>query len=467
MSPLDAPKTLKVDNSVSLSIEDGSCRIVDGRPATARRKNAKSHCCGLSSKRESKSNYQIDLYAILNAHIADNGLTISYVDGDGNNATVNAVQYSVRQEEKSHAESWAKYFMDRAYGQAQPFKRLKVVINPFCGRAVTNFRTHAAPIFAAAHCQVDVEETKYRGHAIEIAEKIDLDAYDAIVCCSGDGLPHEVFNGLAARSDAVMALKSMAVAMVPCGSGNAMAWNVFGTDNPALAALGIVKGLELPLDIASITQGDRHTVSFLSQSLGVLADSDLKTDHLRWMGDHRFIYGVISTIIQKTAYPCEIALKTSTDDGEESQGQSSGTTNGLPLKYGTVLDDIPGDWEIVPREKLASFYASNMKIVAKDTNFFPAALPRDGVLDVMMIDDTVGYAGALDAIIKLPQGKCDELKDVEMRKIAAYRLTPWKQEGYISVDGERYPFEPFQVEVHRGLGRVLSKSNHSYQIPGV
>ncbi|PYH80083.1 sphingosine kinase [Aspergillus uvarum CBS 121591] len=478
MNPPQPPTTLKVDKAVTLSLEDDFVTVTDNRPSSRGRTRTKKYCCGLLSTREHQSNYKLDRYGIINAEVTTNNLTITYVDGND----LDIIHYPIRPDEHAQATTWTQHLLARAYGQAQPFKRLKVIINPFCSGAVTKFRTLAAPILAAAHCHIDVEETRYKGHASEIAEQIDLDAYDAIVCCSGDGLPHEAFNGLARRPDAVKALTTMAVAMIPCGSGNAMAWNLFGTDDVAQAALTIVKGLKMPLDLLSVTQGDRHTVSFLSQSLGVLADSDLKTEHLRWMGDHRFIYGVLTTIAQRTAYPCELAFKTVIGDKVEIQEyyelarvrllessdvvteESRAGSSGLPLKYGTVLDDIPEDWEVVSGEGLSSFYASNMAIVAKDTNFFPAALPSDGLLDVMTVFDTIGIVGALDATVKLPQGKCFELGDVHMQKVSAYRLTPKEKEGCISVDGEWYPFEAFQVEVHQGLGRVLSNLRHAYHV---
>ncbi|KAK9345034.1 hypothetical protein V1522DRAFT_408474 [Lipomyces starkeyi] len=40
--------------------------------------------------------------------------------------------------------------------------------------------------------------------------------YDPIVCCSGDGIPHEVFNGLSKRTNAAAAFK-MPVCQLPCG----------------------------------------------------------------------------------------------------------------------------------------------------------------------------------------------------------------------------------------------------------
>lgn len=42
-------------------------------------------------------------------------------------------------------------------------------------------------------------------------------------------------------------------------------------------------------------------------------------------------------------------------------------------------------------------------------------------------------------------------------KVRSYRLTfPVKQGGCISIDGEGVPYEAFQVEMHRGLARVMS-----------
>ena len=128
------------------------------------------------------------------------------------------------------------------------------MINPFGGQGKAQkwFLRDIEPIFAAARCEIDVERTLYQGHAIEIAEKLDAKSYDAVACCSGDGLPHEVFNGLAKQTDAKGALTNVAVVQLPCGTGNAMSLNVNGTDSTSVAALSIIKGVRTPLDLTSI-----------------------------------------------------------------------------------------------------------------------------------------------------------------------------------------------------------------------
>ena len=45
-------------------------------------------------------------------------------------------------------------------------------------------------------------------------------------------------------------------------------------------------------------------------------------------------------------------------------------------------------------------------------------------------------------------------------KAYAYRIKPLTAKGYLSIDGEPYPFEEFKVEVHQGMGTLLSLYGH-------
>ena len=332
---------------------------------------------------------------------------------------------------------------------------------------------------------------------MEIAEKLDTDAYDVIASCSGDGLPHEVFNGLGRKRNAREALSKVAVVQLPCGSGNAMSWNLNGTGSNSLAALCIVKGIRTPLDLVSITQGDRRTLSFLSQSAGIVAESDLGTENLRWMGSARFTYGFLVRLLRQTLYPCDLAVKVdipdkaairehyrtelsnhaSIDDrrerpiGQEADGafHSREEDGGLPsLKYGSINDDLPPGWNLVPYDKLRNFYSGNMAYMSPDANFFPAALPNDGHLDLVTVAGDISRSAAIQSMLAIEKGTFFDLPHVKYRKISAYRIIPKGQrDGYISIDGERVPFEPFQAEVHRGLGTVLCRSGHLYEAKGV
>lgn len=429
----------------------------------------------------------ISLYNILDAQVSPTRLTIVYAEpAPRHNLVVSSLEYTISDADKKNVSLWVSMLLQRAYGEAQRNKRIKILINPYGGKGTASklYARYAEPIFAAAGCNIDVEVTTHHGHAVEIARDIDINAYDAIVCCSGDGLLYEVFNGLAKKPNAREALFKVAVAMIPCGSGNAMAWNVCGTDNVSLAALTVVKGLRTPLDLVSITQGHDRTLSFLSQSFGIVAESDLGTDNIRWMGAHRFTYGFIVRLMQKTVWPCDVAIKVEMDDKQaikehyrahvlkERPNWSLNSHQEVvgeplpPLRYGTVLDKLPSDWQTIHAETMGNFYAGNMAIMSKDTNFFPASLPNDGMIDLVTIDGKISRALSLKMMLEVSNGDFFNMPEVNVRKVAAYRLTPRESVGYISVDGERVPFEPFQAEVHQGLGTVLSKSGHLYEAKG-
>lgn len=500
------------------------------------------------------------------------------------------------------ATTWVAALQDRAYGESQRQKRLKVLINPRSGtgKAPKLYTREIEPILAAARCTIDVERTAYSGHAVEICRDIDIDAFDAIVCCGGDGVVHEAFNGLAQKPNAIEALRKVAVVQLPCGSGNAMSWNLNGTGDCALATLAAVKGVRTLLDLASVTYGDKRTISFLSQAIGIVADSDLGTDHLRWMGAARFTFGFFTRLLGKTVYPCDVAVKYEIVDKQEIKqhyareiakrrkialdgssraaaphaepsSSSSDPTQGLPpLRYGTVHSPLPGPgatppspsgagWtELSAYHNLGNFYSGNMSYMAESAPFFPASLPNDGLLDLVTMDGDIGRIKAVASLLAVEKNTFFDLPYVHATKVSAFRVVPRfgrysaaaaaeseesesepelesspataaevsrEQDdailvdadgqpnsstrsskkkktatrhlsgpgrhprrpgktaasgsrpgsrsgggggggGFISIDGEQIPFGPFQVEVHRGLGTVLSRRAGAYESPG-
>ena len=536
-APLQHDSSLTVDKQVSLTLGSDSLLIVgktscsfpcplqnfeltfpeDDRPA---RKSGRG-CCGLckSSKSnlfwfplwrsqsqlsrrktlighlsqptgaQTKTTHAISLYNVLDAEVNPSNLVITYaLPSTKDDVTVTALHYPIVEKEKPTVEAWVSRLLNLAYGNAQSRKRLKVLVNPFGGKgtALSLYQRYAAPVFAAARCHVDVQTTEHRGHATEIAEQLDVNAYDAVVCCSGDGLPYEVFNGLGKRSNGREALAKVALALLPCGSGNGMTWNCLGTGSVSIAALAIVKGLRTPLDLVSITQKDTQTLSFLSQSFGIVADSDLGTDHIRWMGAQRFTYGFLVRLMQRTIYPCDLAIKVDMDDkaaikehyttflareedpdADSKRVEAARQSPEMPkLQYGTVENELPSDWQVVPGETIGNFYAGNMAIMSKDTNFFPAALPNDGLMDVVTIEGNISRVTSIKMMTEIPTGGFFDMPDVKIRKATAFRLVPHEKEGYISIDGEQVPFEAFQAEIQPGLGTVLSKSGRMYEAEG-
>jgi YegS/Rv2252/BmrU family lipid kinase len=90
-----------------------------------------------------------------------------------------------------------------------------VIVNPAAGRgAALRVKDAVARAFRGQGWVVDVLLTERPGHAVELAHAASADGLKSVIAVGGDGLVHEVANGLlAAGSDAQLGV-------VPMGSGN-------------------------------------------------------------------------------------------------------------------------------------------------------------------------------------------------------------------------------------------------------
>jgi sphingosine kinase len=422
-------------------------------------------------------------YDILDASLSEPELTINYVQRTSKSVSPISATFKISSSDPTAVVYFIDQILERAYVSSQRNKRIKVIINPHggTGRAQKIYTKFIKPIFEAARCTLDEEVSTHLKHAEEIAEELCVDNYDVVACASGDGVPHEVFNGLAKQKYPRKALRKVAVVQLPCGSGNGMSWNLNGTDDPALAALAIVKGIRMPLDLVSITQGTERRLSFLSQAVGIIAESDLATENLRWLGDARFTVGYVQRLIKQSLWPVDVAVKVEIADKNDIKRayhrQFRAVTDGhagpsntnltaeeskatsLPnLRYGTINDPLPEGWEMEGYPNLGNFYSGNMAYMSANSNVFPTSLPSDGMMDLLRVDGDIKRVRALALADMVGKGGLIDENDVKYFKISGYRIIPRQKEGYISIDGERIPFQGFQAEVHQGLGTVLGKT---------
>ncbi|KAK0552623.1 sphinganine kinase lcb4 [Tilletia horrida] len=171
---------------------------------------------------------------------------------------------SASQDPASYASNWCAALLARAYPSTKgitPHRRLFILVNPAGGpgKARMLFETRVRPIFEAAGCTLTVHYTTHHLHGFALVRDpsiFKLDAFDAIVTVSGDGMVHEVINALAARRDARTAIR-IPIAPIPAGSGNASSVNLLGPKNGfslALAGLNVIKGRPVAMDLCAVTQ---------------------------------------------------------------------------------------------------------------------------------------------------------------------------------------------------------------------
>ncbi|KWU41952.1 hypothetical protein RHOSPDRAFT_22074 [Rhodotorula sp. JG-1b] len=400
---------------------------------------------------------------------------------------------------------------ENAYAGSKRSPKLHCVVNPAGGKgkAKAVWTEVVRPMFEAAGCQFDVSYTgppQSATNASAIASKHPSDTYDALVAFSGDGIVHELLNGLANHRSGKgrKVLRETPVVHVPCGSGNALATSLLGPEKVGdvrWAALAALKGKPLAIDLGSLTQSSgKRIFTFLSQAFGLMADlgkSHLGTEHLRWMGDARFTYGYIKGAMERRTYPLHLDLDivsssrseigkrhnaavrvAASDDAKNVAVDSLATDEDRdtlpPLRLPGIFEPFsehskemrhlpgpegvePGRYSIDLSEDGVFFlYGGKVPFVAKDVMMFPAADPNDGLID-LAIFTSMGRAEALKAMDGAESGALFLHRSLTYLKVKSYRLnfTP-KQGGCISIDGEEVPYEAFQVEVHKGLARVMS-----------
>lgn len=150
--------------------------------------------------------------------------------------------------------------------------------------------------------------TERAGHAYDIvSQEIKPGDYDGIITVSGDGLIHEVVNGLYRRQDQLQIMSSLAIGFIPGGSANGLVKAVldhsgedFSVENAAFIA---AKGRSTRMDLTEIeAEYQKEKIySFLSTFWGILADCDINSEVIRWAGSARFtIWGVYRVLCTRT-----------------------------------------------------------------------------------------------------------------------------------------------------------------------
>ncbi|KAL6930488.1 hypothetical protein ACO0R3_003607 [Hanseniaspora guilliermondii] len=387
--------------------------------------------------------------------------------------------------------------------------KILVIINPNGGKGKAHklFHSKSKPILlASSKAEIHIKETRYHREAYHfIKNHPNLLRYNIICCASGDGIPHEVLNAIYHRKDRSEIFQELVVSQIPCGSGNALSLSCHGTNNASLASLNILKGRVEQMDLmtcqqksyqdnidkiddAEVAQNTR--VSFLSQAYGIIAESDINTEYLRFIGPSRFEIGVTSQVLRKKKYPCDVMVQFGKENKHEvkqhylenlkqkTRDQHSGTgifdeelnanvytfdgdqefrtltDNDLLPKYhltDTDVNELPDpSWCLLDSritKNLNIFYGGKMPYIAPDTKFFPAAIHNDAFIDLVISDSKTSISRMASILLNLDKGYHVIQPEVTHLKVKAFRLIPHVSKTVISVDGEKFPLEPLQCEV--------------------
>jgi sphingosine kinase len=149
-------------------------------------------------------------------------------------------------------------------------------------------------MLAHAHLDITLVHTERAGHAREMMADLNPGQYDTLVACSGDGILHEIINGLLTRPDWPEFCKTIALSMIPGGTSNGYCTSVLKSLDERYGVLEmayrLIAGKRSAMDVVELN-GEYETEKifmFLMFSWGLVADIAQNSEGMRCLGTGRY-----------------------------------------------------------------------------------------------------------------------------------------------------------------------------------
>ena len=329
-----------------------------------------------------------------------------------------------------------------------PRRRFLVFVNPVSGvgSAMSVWVDEVQPMLVHAGVDVKLVVTQYANHARKLvhveagsadADELGLSLleYDCILVIAGDGLVFEIVNGIAGRSDAAHVLRTLPIAAVPGGTGNGLAKSVLyecGEECSAINAVFVaIKGAPSPMDLSLVSTREQTFHSFLILGWGLIADIDLQSEGMRWMGETRLYVAAVYFALQRRRYDARLSFRTVPPDGTSSSGGGSSGSSGsigastMPAALPPLdcaIDTAIGRWEVVEGAYLLVWVVQTSHCTTCMYSG-PGVCLDDGLLTVFVVED-MGRAELLQLLVAMDTGGHATHPKVKMYKCTAYRIEP-------------------------------------------
>ncbi|XP_062937291.1 sphingosine kinase 1 isoform X1 [Cynocephalus volans] len=340
--------------------------------------------------------------------------------------------------------------------------RVLVLLNPRSGKgkALQLFRSHVQPLLAEAEVSFTLMLTERQNHARELVRAEELGRWDALVVMSGDGLMHEVVNGLMERPDWETAIRKP-LCSLPAGSGNALAASlnhyagyeqVTNEELLTNCTLLLCRRLLSPMNLLSLhTASGLHLFSVLSLAWGFVADVDLESEKYRHLGQMRFTLGTFLRLAALRTYRGRLAYlpvgrevsKTTASPALVQQGPVD--THLVPLE-----EPVPSHWTVVPEQDFVLVLVLLHSHLGSEMFAAPMGRCAAGAMHLFYLRAGVSRASLLRLFLAMEKGRhmdydCPYLVYVP---VVAFRLEPRDGRGVFTVDGESMVSEAVQGQVH-------------------
>ena len=189
-----------------------------------------------------------------------------------------------------------------------------IVVNPAAGRG------RCGPLAAAAienlrsaGTSLEVVETKFAGHGIELTRKAYRMGYRRFLGVGGDGIIYEIVNGLFPGAESG---DRPTVAVLPLGTGNSFLRDFTTERESEYATRAILEGRLRPCDVLRMEHRDGviHYINLLSVGFAANAAAVTNRKYKRW-GHVGYLLGVFTCLLKldRRPFPCRVDEETEYD----------------------------------------------------------------------------------------------------------------------------------------------------------
>ncbi|KAH9260390.1 hypothetical protein BASA81_001560 [Batrachochytrium salamandrivorans] len=347
-----------------------------------------------------------------------------------------------------------------------------VFLNPNSGVGDSHhiYNQHCAMTFQDAGIKTTILITDRAGHASEYCESnADIPNLDGIVVVSGDGMMFECLQGLMKRPDWAAVMQTVALGIIPAGSGNGLAHSVAHLaggmmGSPLVNAVLIAKGNKSPLDICMIDHASRGRLySFLSLEYGIACEVDIGSEYMRSLGEVRFTLQVLKLLVNPHSTRVKLSYLPATSSPKLDSYWDCGGSIDPQGPQSLLPADSESEWEII-EDSVYLMWNCNVAWMSSSAHVAPTSRANDGHHQICLYrKQPLRDRARIDMakfFIALENGSHVEMPRLEMFPTRAYCIepippAPGKHQTMVAVDGEEVPLERMRFEILPGLATIM------------
>ena len=319
-----------------------------------------------------------------------------------------------------------------------------VIVNPFSGKGIGKeiyddmlkvmldqsgidhrvlITTHAGHATERMSKRDTPEKQGFNNDNLEDTEECDISCYDAVIVVGGDGILHEILQGIHRRPDTPSILSSLKFGIVGTGTCNGLAKslqhashitkNEYYTIRESIFL--ICKGLTSLMDLAlyhTLTKKESY-LGFLTFSWAIISDIDFESEILRFIGSFRMELW--------SAWRC---LNLKTYHGIFSYLPPSSAPS---LTYDkSVLEDsdLTPEWKTI-KDEFILFWVSQVTHASYNVHNSPSSKLNDGLFKALIIrKNKCSRLKLILIMLKLEFGTHAQHEEGEVYDCFAFRLEP-------------------------------------------